>query len=53
MQVQEVEKKEQISTALRRRFDAMKALEEWKKQYGSTLKNWDFISVIRHWREQR
>lgn len=51
MQVQELEKKAQISTVLRRRFEAMKALEEWKKRYGSTLKNWDFISVIRHWRE--
>lgn len=53
MQVQEGEKKVQISSTLLRRFDAMKALDEWKKKHGNALKNWDFVSVIRHWREQQ
>ncbi|MBI2552518.1 hypothetical protein HYW17_04455 [Candidatus Uhrbacteria bacterium] len=45
-------KTERQAISLKRRFDAMKALEQWKRQHGEKLKNWDFVAVLRHWREQ-
>ena len=52
-QLQETFTKDQVAVSLQKKFEAVKALEEWKKKYGGKLKNWDFIAVLRHWREQR